>query len=306
MKLPLFSIIIPSYNYAQLVSKAVISSISQKGVSYEVIVINDGSTDNTRAVLETLHQQYPNQFRSIDIKNIGSAAVRNLGIRESCGQFLIFLDADDELLPYALPQLKMAIEEHPNAEVIIGGYLSYSANSKTKTKLPGILSNNKEQCFRAYLIDRKIRLYNGSIAIARHAFNNCLYPEQFRNSEDIPVLSYLIASKECCAIQIPISKAYRHSGSLRNNGDLIIKTGIQIADEIFRSDRLPPSLMKYKSLYIAHRHLEIFRILYRLGNYKEALKHYLSAIKLCKRLFFRFSVNKKFFPLLFKSYFYAQ
>lgn len=93
------SVIIPCYNAAAFVERAVNSVIAQTYTQLELICVDDGSTDNTLEVLNTLAVKYSGRLRIISGTNQGAGAARNLGVTESSGGYLQFLDADDELLP---------------------------------------------------------------------------------------------------------------------------------------------------------------------------------------------------------------
>jgi glycosyltransferase involved in cell wall biosynthesis len=92
-----FSIIISVYNLEKYISKAIDSVLSQNFNNYEIIIINDGSTDNTWSILE----QYAISHDNINIvnneKNIGLGASRNVGLSICKGQYILFLDGDDYL-----------------------------------------------------------------------------------------------------------------------------------------------------------------------------------------------------------------
>ena len=87
------SIVIPCYNYANFVGIAIESAIDQTQKPAEIIVINDGSTDNSKSVIE----KYANQIHFIDKKNEGVIKTKNLGLKIAKGSWIIFLDADDIL-----------------------------------------------------------------------------------------------------------------------------------------------------------------------------------------------------------------
>jgi len=93
--LPGVSIVIPAYNYARFLPFAVESARSQDYPKFEVVVIDDGSTDNTAEVMK----QYSAPVRYVYQENAGLSAARNSGIREAKYDFVMFLDADDELMP---------------------------------------------------------------------------------------------------------------------------------------------------------------------------------------------------------------
>jgi glycosyltransferase involved in cell wall biosynthesis len=95
MTKPLVSVIIPAYNAARFVAEAVRSALAQEYATKEIIVINDGSTDDTLDVLKT----FGSAIRIIDQKNGGPAVARNAGLHAAHGRYIAFLDADDVWLP---------------------------------------------------------------------------------------------------------------------------------------------------------------------------------------------------------------
>ena len=98
MKEPLVSVIIPNYNYAHYLPQALDSVLAQTYPRVEIMVIDDGSTDDSENVL----RGYGDRIRSIKQQNQGVSAARNLGARETRGELLAFLDADDFWLPEKL------------------------------------------------------------------------------------------------------------------------------------------------------------------------------------------------------------
>ena len=89
---PLVSVVIPAFNAARVIARAVHSVLEQDWQPIEVIVVDDGSTDGTVEAVEALGAP---ELRVIRQANTGAAAARNRGIRESRGAFVAFLDADD-------------------------------------------------------------------------------------------------------------------------------------------------------------------------------------------------------------------
>jgi len=94
--MPKVSVIIPTYNYGQYIDKSIDSVLSQTYTDFEIIVIDDGSTDNTRTIVET---KYRDKVKYIYQENRGAPAARNQGLREAKGDFIVFLDADDWFAP---------------------------------------------------------------------------------------------------------------------------------------------------------------------------------------------------------------
>jgi glycosyltransferase involved in cell wall biosynthesis len=117
----LFSVIIPTYNRAAFISGTVQSVLKQTYKSFEVIIVDDGSTDDTEAVLQPLVQQNSNVFY-FKKKNEERGAARNFGIRHAKGDYVTFLDSDDILYPNHLQEAVELIEKNNAPEVFHLGF----------------------------------------------------------------------------------------------------------------------------------------------------------------------------------------
>ena len=105
----LVSCTVPVYNGERFLRDAVSSIIAQSHKAFEVIVVDDGSTDGTSAVARS----FPEQVRYVRQENAGPAAARNRGVTEARGRFLAFLDADDLWLPDKLARQIAMLEGDP-------------------------------------------------------------------------------------------------------------------------------------------------------------------------------------------------
>jgi glycosyltransferase involved in cell wall biosynthesis len=110
------SIVIPTYNRAGLVSRAIESALASGGVDVEVIVADDGSTDETPAVLAA----FGRRISVCRQANRGQASARNAGFRQARGAFVAFLDSDDRLAPGALAQAVAALDAAPEHAAAYG------------------------------------------------------------------------------------------------------------------------------------------------------------------------------------------
>jgi glycosyltransferase involved in cell wall biosynthesis len=114
---PLVSVIIPCYKQAHFLGDAIESVLAQTYPHSEIVVVDDGSPDNTEAVAT----RYP-AVRYTRQDNQGLAAARNTGLRRSNGDFLVFLDADDRLLPAALETGLQCFHAHPECALVAGHF----------------------------------------------------------------------------------------------------------------------------------------------------------------------------------------
>jgi glycosyltransferase involved in cell wall biosynthesis len=115
------SVVVPCYNGAKYIDDAIWSVRKQIYKDVEIVAVNDGSTDNTQALLEK-HASEDSRVRVISQSNRGLAGARNTGIREAKGEYLCFLDADDVLLPEKLDKQVRFLNENPSVDLVYSDY----------------------------------------------------------------------------------------------------------------------------------------------------------------------------------------
>ncbi|MBL7950706.1 MAG: glycosyltransferase family 2 protein [Flavobacteriales bacterium] len=114
------SVIIPCYNVEAYLQRAIDSVVRQDHADLELICVNDGSTDGTSEALRRIAKDIRIPFVHIDQENAGACAARNTGIGHSTGEYIEFLDADDNLLPGKLSHQVRLIDEHEQPDLIVG------------------------------------------------------------------------------------------------------------------------------------------------------------------------------------------
>ena len=120
--MPKLSIVIPVYNVEKHLAKCLDSVIYPGLEDYEIVVVNDGSTDSSLSVAEDYARRFPGLIRVISTENGGLGAARNVGLEAARGEFLLFLDSDDYLREGALPEIMEKLNE--NFDILIYGILS--------------------------------------------------------------------------------------------------------------------------------------------------------------------------------------
>lgn len=126
---PQVTIIIPCYNCERYVQEAINSILSQTYKNYEIVVIDDGSTDQTSACLEPYHDRIRYVYQS----NQGVSAARNYGIQLAQGELVAFLDADDYFLPDKLEAQTAVFEANPNFGIVHSGWRRVDHNGRWLT-----------------------------------------------------------------------------------------------------------------------------------------------------------------------------
>ena len=113
-----FSIIIPVYNVEPYLRECLDSLFAQDMTDCEVLAVNDGSTDGSRAILAEYAGRYPEALKVVDKANGGLSSARNAGVDKATGDYLYFLDSDDWLKSHAIASIKHAVDVSENADVI--------------------------------------------------------------------------------------------------------------------------------------------------------------------------------------------
>ena len=131
-EIPFFSVVIPTYNRAAFLEKTIQSVLDQREQNFEVIVVDDGSTDNTEEVVKKIAS---NKIRYYKIPNSERGAARNFGASVSKGSYVNFLDSDDVLYPNHLTEAQYVVEKNHNPEFFHLGYDIKNDQEKLLTKV---------------------------------------------------------------------------------------------------------------------------------------------------------------------------
>lgn len=128
------SVIIPAYNVAGYIEHCLESILSQTFCDFEVIVIDDGSTDNTPQIIDEFAAK-DSRIHPIHKVNEGVSIARNTGIKEARGEYILFFDGDDFVVPYCMEELYQLMKEK-DADTILYGYHRYENGKVKETTLP--------------------------------------------------------------------------------------------------------------------------------------------------------------------------
>jgi len=124
------SVVIPLFNKAPYIERALTSVSSQTFAEFELIVVDDGSTDDGAAIVQSFSDP---RLRLVKQDNAGPGAARNRGLQEASGEFVAFLDADDEWSPDYLFESVRLLDEHPKAAATVCGYFEHPGKVSTET-----------------------------------------------------------------------------------------------------------------------------------------------------------------------------
>jgi len=205
-KMTSFSIIITSHNQAQFIREAVESALAQTYRSREVIVVDDGSSDASLVVLE----EFSDAIQLVKLEqNVGACRARNAGVSRAKGDFLVFLDGDDLLLPWAL-SLYNEIVDRKQPNIILSRMRWFEQEA------PGVSCETTptqvEVVDYETLLnkDRPYRASASAFVIRRDAFVQVRgWPTEIFPLEDLAVLLQLCQSGRTVQILAPVTVCYR-------------------------------------------------------------------------------------------------
>ena len=159
---PLISIIIPAYNIELYIEKCINSVLRQKFTDFELIIVNDGSTDQTKSIISRI-EKVDNRIRIVDKNNQGVSCARAEGVRIAKGSYIMFIDGDDWLAENCLSKVSSVIEMHSPDIICFGENTCDNHNNFVQTKLPhrfGLYKKNEiEKDLYPVLVSRKDGAY---------------------------------------------------------------------------------------------------------------------------------------------------
>lgn len=291
------SIVIPAYNAATTIRSSIDSALMQLQAGDEVIVVNDGSTDETSLELQGYRGESRVHIHNQD--NAGVSAARNHGIRLAGGEYILFLDADDRLLDDALQGFRRYIEQNPDIKLVGAGHVTRDESGHTREHSSPVLGSSREQNFINYVINRRFSITNGAVCITRDVLQKINFPESLPVSEDFCLYAQILANYPCGSIPQATVEVTRHRASLRHQLELFEKANQQIADILFDARVIPDSLMKFKQQFVCNRILSLFRAQYLAGETGRAIKTYKDAIACAPLNIFKLSYLRKYLRIRF-------
>jgi|GEM_PF-4536268 len=127
---PYFSVILPVYNGAQTLSRAIVSILAQTFSDYELLVIENASEDNSLDIAKAYEKSF-DKVRVFHSWQKGVSKARNIGLDNASGEYVVFLDADDFYMPNALKTMRAAIEDE-DPDILIAAFTNYASNESER------------------------------------------------------------------------------------------------------------------------------------------------------------------------------
>ena len=256
------------------------SVVEQDDAGLEVIVVDDGSTDDTPRIAAELGCRFGDKLRVIRKPNEGPGAARNTGAAVSKGEYLLFLDADDRILPGGLGLFRSGIASAPEAGLVFGGYVSKRIDGSRSYRPAPQAAEEPMDNFKLFALDQLCVCNGGAILLKRDVLDSVQYPTSIRTREDFVFFAQAFARFKAVSVVDPVVEIRKHAGSLRHNYDNL-QFAVDTAHELlFDPDVLPEECFRLRSRIDSLWYLTVARAFHGHGRHGEAKRAYRKAIDL--------------------------
>lgn len=298
MKKALVSVVIPTYNRAKIISNALESVLSQTYTNLEIIVVDDASNDNTFEIVKKYQQENKNISYYYHNSNKGVSSARNLGIKKSQGQYIAFLDSDDQFVPNKI-EYQLQVMRDKNV------HFSLCNSYKIFTHGRKIIQFKSDFFIKAeHVINLSIPISASNIIISKNVTTDFCFDENLLTANDFDFVLRYVSRQRVLFISKPLSYIYRDLDGNRISTDYSKK--IQGLHSIKNNMRIYKLSKKQEKQLQCRLDLNIGLFLILQGKYangRDSLKNGLQDIKFSlKKIKFQFLYLVSFSPVLLKFF----
>jgi len=273
--LPKVSVIIPAYNCASFIPETLESVFAQTYRDLEIILVDDGSTDNTPTVVVP----YLDRITYIRQNNGGLPAARNTGIRAAKGEFIALLDADDS---WMADKLERQLPRFADAEVGIV-YSDFSVRYADGRFQPSYLVN-RPLASEGYVLENYIRsrfLFPSTMVIRQKCLEEFgLFDEEMFACEDIELFARICSRWKAAKVDAPLMIRYEGTHNITSNSRKINQyTILALGKVLARTPGLPESTRKVIDRELGQQHWWFGYAAFKTGNMPQARQHLIAAIR---------------------------
>lgn len=265
---PLISVVIPTYNRGYLIDRAIKSVLNQTYKEFEIIVVDDGSIDNTKEVIESFRDE---RIRYIQYKdNKGANVARNIGIRAAKGDYIAFQDSDDEWLPQKLEkQITILKDAPPDVGLVYTSF--WRINGDKRLYIPSKDIEPKEGYIHVNLLKGNF-ISTQTILLRKKCFEKAgMFDEALPRLQDWDMVIRLSKHYLIRIIDLPLVNSYYNHESVSGNCGSLIEAYKIIINKY--DDDLK------KNNFISKHYYLLGHLLYVSGDSKDGNKYLIRAYR---------------------------
>lgn len=273
--IPRVSVIVPAYNAAVYLPYALDSVLTQSYAQWEVIVVDDGSTDNTRAVVDSYRPRLGDRLQYIQQSNRGLPAARNTGIRAASGEFIALLDADDVWLPHRLERGIQVLDADPGVGLVHARVVRINAQGVITGQL-AVDTRYMSGRIARHIYTRRAHIVCPTVMFRKTCLGAAGWFDEAMQATEDRDLWFRIALRYRITYIDEVLAYYRLSpSSMTSNLDRLLKGQLYFVAKHFRSGAAPRTdqLQALGNIY-----RELGDSLFRGGAVKQSIGSYLRAV----------------------------
>ena len=278
MKLPKITAIIPTYNRAHYLGIAIKSVLEQTFDNFELIVVDDGSSDNTRELVEEFSDQ---RIRYVYQKNRGISAAMNTGIRAARGCYVARLDSDDMWLPDMLETLAKVLDAHPKIGLAYGKAQAMNKDGEPFSQIRAYAGLYPEDSLRSMLCGDCI--CNIAILVRRSCFEKAgLFDESLLVNEDWDMWLRVALHYPFAFVDQVLARYRYHDGNITNIHSTLLGEHFdgrrKVLDKFFNRTDLSPEISAMKPEAYHQTYLWVGNCWLGLKEYQKTLLYFFKAV----------------------------
>jgi len=213
---PLISVVITCFNIRDYVADALRSVLAQSYPRMEIIIVDDGSTDDSRNVLAEFFSD--ERVRYVAKENGGPSSARNRGITLAHGEFIAFLDGDDLWESEKLSRQMVALYDNQAAGMVFCDFSTFDSTGSMAVRKNASLFLHLQSVKYEYLISRSNFIYPSTVIVRRTAFDRCgVFDETLRGPEDYDMWLRIAREFDVIGLQESLVNIRQHSSNLSKN-----------------------------------------------------------------------------------------
>ncbi|MCC7528089.1 MAG: glycosyltransferase family 2 protein [Candidatus Melainabacteria bacterium] len=232
--MPTVSVIIPTYNRSYLLRQALLSCLAQTYQDFEILVADDGSTDDTREVVESLNSD---KIQYLYQTNSGRSTARNRAIKQAQGKYITFLDSDDLYLPQKLAVEVKALDENPSFGMVYSSAYNIDINGKLHPYVyPAPTSGWIYKDIALYL---PLTICLPTVMARREIFSKVgVFDERQNRFEDTDMWRRISKKYRILAIDEPLCKIRYHEGNEMEHPERVFEALKSYTNKVLWEDTL--------------------------------------------------------------------
>ena len=279
---PRVSVVIPTYNYARYVSEAIDSVLAQSFEELEVIVVDDGSTDQTAEILRA----FGGQLCDIRQEHRGLSAARNTGIRAARGQYVAFLDSDDLWLPDKVSLQVARLDAEPEVGLVYGETLLFDDSTPATLTLHSHFAPHPSGRILSWLVCENV-IPSPTPMVRRELFERVgLFDETLSACEDWDMWIRIARVCEIAYVDRVLAKKRQHQENMSLDSERLMPNGLRVLEKAFSAPDPSQELHGLRRKAFGRSYADFGLHRFHTGRYEQARRHLIRAVTLDPRLLF--------------------